>query len=395
MDIVLDNVHDYQSEVLSVLRSWDIHFNVKVQDTHPDIVSLTAKCHALASVIGDIPITPSMQQRIDSLNILRAVRGTTGIEGTDVSEEEVREIINAPLSKSILAALFVAPLPADKLVRYVARLLHKIPNCSLSEDLIYKLHEITTQNIDYPHNVPGRYRTFPVTAGEYIPPREEVKIRELMKHFISWFNEREPTGWDPIIQAIVGHFYVISIHPFGDGNGRTSRAVESFLLYKAGINARGFYSLANYYYQERDKYEQFLDKVRFETDGDLTPFILFALQGLASELEWVHREVLSGIKRIAFRDLSREMLSSNKITTKSGGRMLNFLLVLGDELVSVRDIRQGKHRLSSIYNNLTEKTLSRDINYLKEKELIMQDNGNIRTNIEYMDRFTPPHELIR
>ncbi len=380
------------------MRSWDVHFNAKVQDTHPDIVSLTAKCQALASVIGAIPITPSMQQRIDSLNILRAVRGTTGIEGADVSEEEIEEILNAPLGKSILPPSRSRHEKeirnADKLVRYVARLLHKIPNYPLSEDLVRRLHEITTQNIDYQHNVPGQYRTFPVTAGEYVPPREGVKVRELMKYFISWFNEREPTSWNPIIRAIVGHFYVISIHPFGDGNGRTSRAVESFLLYKAGINARGFYSLANYYYIERDKYEQLLDQVRFETGGDLTPFILFALQGLASELEWVHREVLSGIKRIAFKDLAREILYSES-ATKAAGRMLSFLLELEDELVSVRDIRQGKHRLSSIYNHLTEKTLSRDINYLKKKELLMQDNGNIRANIEYMDRFTPPHELIR
>ena len=45
-----------------------------------------------------------------------------------------------------------------------------------------------------------------------------------------WFAEGKPRTWDPAVRAIAAHFYVISIHPFGDGNGRTSRAVESFLL---------------------------------------------------------------------------------------------------------------------------------------------------------------------
>jgi len=379
------------------MPSWDVHFDVKVQTTYPEIVALTAKCHALASVIGNIPITPSMQQKIDSLNILRAVRGTTGIEGTEVTEEEVKDIINAAPSKSVLPPSRSRHEKevhnADKLVRYVARLLRSSPNCPLSEDLIRKSHNITTQNIDYPHNVPGQYRTFAVTAGNYIPPREGSKIQELMTNFIYWFNEREPTDWDPIIRAIVAHFYVVSIHPFGEGNGRTSRAVESFLLYKAGINVRGFYSLANYYYQERDAYVQYLDKVRFETDSNITPFILFALKGLASELEGVHKDVLLEIKRIAFKDLARELLQ-DKLATKSGERLLNFILNLGEETVSIRDIRRGEHGLASLYSNLAQKTLSRDLNYLKDLELILQNNGNIRANIDYMDRFMPPHELI-
>jgi hypothetical protein len=75
--------------------------------------------------------------------------------------------------------------------------------------------------------------------------------------------------------------------------------------------------------------------------------------------------------------------------------MLNFMLALGEEVVSVKDLRQRKHRLAAIYQGLTDKTLSRDLNYLKGKELLLQDNGNIRANIDYMDRFTPPHELMR
>jgi len=377
------------------MRSWDVHFNMRINIDDRELVSLLAQCHALASVIGRIPITPSRQARIDRLNILRAVRGTTGIEGADLTENEVRLIIDKPNERTL-------PLGRErqeqegrnavKLMKYVARLLTTSLDCPLTEALIRKLHKITTEKINYDNNIPGKYRDFAVHAGDYIAPEPE-KVRELMKQFIAWFNEEKPTGWDAVVGAIVAHFYVISIHPFGDGNGRTSRAVESFLLYRAGINARGFYSLANYYYQQRAKYAWYLDHVRFETEGDLTPFVVFALKGLAGGLAEVHNEVLLEVQEIAFRDYAREELR-DKLATESGKRMLDFIFLLGHDSVSVRSIQRREHALASLYRGLTTKTLSRDLNYLKERQLLLLEKGSVRLNLDIMKGFIPPYDVI-
>ena len=140
-----------------------------------------------------------------------------------------------------------------------------------------------------------------------------------MSEFIHWFNTGTPTSWDPVIRAIVAHFYVVSIHPFGDGNGRTSRAVESFLLYKAGVNVRGYYSLANYFYRNRPEYIDSLNLVQMRGENDLTQFVAFALTGLVEELEEVHSEVLEEVRIIAFRDFARENLASDdKLGTPAG-----------------------------------------------------------------------------
>jgi hypothetical protein len=277
-------------------------------------------------------------------------------------------------------------------MRYVARLLGRDPDCALDENLIRTFHKITTQKIDYPNNTPGRYRDFPVSAGDYIPPRDGSEVQRLMGEFVSWFNEGPPRAWNPVIRAIVAHFYVVSIHPFGEGNGRTSRAVESFLLYQAGINARGFYSLANYYYKHREEYVWHLNHARFETNGDLTPLVLFALKGLASELEEVHREVLLEVREIAFRDYLRDQLS-DRLATEAGDRVLNFVIALGTQSVSVKAIRRGEHPLSRFYIHLTSKTLSRDLNYLAHRQLVTIENGKVRANLDTMGRFTAPQEL--
>ncbi|MBK9546926.1 MAG: Fic family protein [Dehalococcoidia bacterium] len=58
--------------------------------------------------------------------------------------------------------------------------------------------------------------------------------------FVRWLNTPPASNWPPIARAIAAHFYFISVHPFGDGNGRTA-FVGGFLLYQAKVNALGFY----------------------------------------------------------------------------------------------------------------------------------------------------------
>ena len=381
------------------MPKWNLHFNMHLDVQYHEIVRLVARAQALADVILGIPIPPPIKDKLDALNILRAVRGTTGIEGAELTEEEVRQIMESPRKKSVLpqgrSREEQEARNAEKLMHYVAENLNKDSNLPLTERLVCRFHEITTKGIDYPNNIPGKYRTHDVHAGSYIPPSGK-DVKELMREFIQWFNTGVPRDWDPIIKAIVAHFYVISIHPFGDGNGRTSRGVESFLLYRANVNPRSFYSLANYYYKYRQEYVQFLNHVRFNSNDDLTPFVLFALKGLVSELEQVHAEVLASVKRIAFRDYARELLSLyDKLGSSSGERMTTLLAILsGGDIVSLKAVRSGEHMLSGLYAKLTAKTLSRDINFLKKHKLVIVVGDELRANLDIMTRYVPPREFI-
>src|SRR3990167_6650661 len=84
------------------MPSWDVRFDSRVQTDNLTVVSLVAKYHALASVINNIPITPKRALKLDRLNIMRTVRGTTGIEGAQLTEEEVKSIMETPLGTKIL-----------------------------------------------------------------------------------------------------------------------------------------------------------------------------------------------------------------------------------------------------------------------------------------------------
>ena len=73
--------------------------------------------------------------------------------------------------------------------------------------------------------------------------------------------------------------------------------------------------------------------------------------------------------------------------------MLHFLLGLGREPVSLKALRSGKHKSSRLYRNLTAKTLSRDLNFLKQHELIVVEGAELRANLDIMTRHTPPFEF--
>ena len=84
------------------LPSWSVHFDLTVRAETPQVIRDLARIHALASVIRGIPIPPHVQHRLDRLNILRAARGTIGIEGTELSEEEVELVMDSPPDRPAL-----------------------------------------------------------------------------------------------------------------------------------------------------------------------------------------------------------------------------------------------------------------------------------------------------
>lgn len=376
------------------MPTWKIDFSYRLDMTNPELVTNAARVESLAKVIHGIPLPPAVQFRIDRLNILRAVRGTTGIEGTEVSETEVSEIMAAGPQQQVLPP---SRRRAEQEVRnarevmdYVANVLRGTPDQPVTEELVRKLHELTTKDIDYPNNEPGRYRNHAVQAGTYVPPRTGDEVRALMEEFVEWLRTGPSKAWPAPIRAIAAHFYLISIHPFGDGNGRTARGLESFLLYQGGINARGFYSLSNFYYLNRPEYIDMLDFTRFKSKGDLTPFVRFALEGLVAEQEAVHEEILNEVTIIAFRDYARETLSTQgKLATDSGQRMFMFLLGLAEGSVEVSQLRRGGHHLSTLYRDVTTKTISRDLNYLRKHNLITVEGNVVSANIDRMRDFMP------
>jgi Fic family protein len=70
--------------------------------------------------------------------------------------------------------------------------------------------------------------------------------------FLDWFNVDQHD--DPVVKAGLAHLWLVTIHPFDDGNGRIARAVGDMALARAEQSAQWYYSLSAQIQRERNDY---------------------------------------------------------------------------------------------------------------------------------------------
>ena len=105
-----------------------------------------------------------------------------------------------------------------------------------------------------------------------------------MQELISWL--REESGIDPVLIAGIAQFQLVHIHPFVDGNGRTSRLLSTLCLYRAGYDFKRLFTISEYYDRDRSAFYRAIQAVS-EQGMDLTGWLEFFVGGLATQLEEV------------------------------------------------------------------------------------------------------------
>ena len=82
------------------------------------------------------------------------------------------------------------------------------------------------------------------------PPADRLEGE--MQRFLAWFDARSAT--DGLLRAGLAHLWLVTIHPFEDGNGRIARAVADQALARSEASGQRFYSLSGQIQQERSDY---------------------------------------------------------------------------------------------------------------------------------------------
>lgn len=102
----------------------------------------------------------------------------------------------------------------------------------LSEGNIKSIHSLILREID--NQNAGKYRAenVVISGAKHIPPKHD-EINHLMQKLISEYNN-DWKDYHPVIKATLLHGEFVKIHPFIDGNGRTSRLLLNLELMKNG-----------------------------------------------------------------------------------------------------------------------------------------------------------------
>lgn len=147
----------------------------------------------------------------------------------------------------------------------------------LDEWTIKNLHQLVLKNIDADNA--GRYRQVNVliSGAEHRPP-SALQVPEQMAAFSQWCSN-EAQQLHPVERAARIHGEFVKIHPFVDGNGRTSRLLMNLELMKAGFPATVIEVAQRLdYYQALDKahctgdYSDFIQLVAKAVENSFAPY---------------------------------------------------------------------------------------------------------------------------
>ena len=195
----------------------------------------------------------------ESIN-LEWTYNSNGIEGNTLTLRETQVVLEGITvgGKSIKEHL--EAINHEKAILFLDDLVKD--NEPISEWNIKNIHQLVLKDID--NENAGRYRKENVTikGATHIPP-DYLKLPELMEKLILTYNTW--SEYHPIIQAALLHGELVKIHPFVDGNGRTSRLLMNLVLMNNGYNPVIIKK------ESRLKYYEALDKAHIT--GNYTDFV--------------------------------------------------------------------------------------------------------------------------
>jgi Fic family protein len=251
-------------------------------------------------------------RRMSQRALLLEAHHTTHIEGTQLSIEQAEQL---------WAGRDVTGADADdvrELLNYrrafelVGEYLSS--GAPVSEGLIREIHKQLVDGVRGGRAMPGEWRKIQnfvankTGAIVYTPP-PAAEVAPLMRELVEWL--RDEGEIHPVLVAGIAQFQLVHIHPFVDGNGRTSRLLSTLCLYRAGYDFKRLFTISEYYDRDRTAFYSALQGVR-QAAMDLTGWLEFFVTGLSTQLQEVkakgeqaiRAEVIATAKKLNSRQSS-------------------------------------------------------------------------------------------
>ena len=153
------------------------------------------------------------------------------IEGNTLTLQETALVVNEGITifgKSMREHLeAINHAEAIDYIKEVAK-----QDIGISQRTIKEIHALVLHGIDRENA--GSYRTVPVISGSTHVPPQPYLLEKLMEDFMLAFQRMEKENVHPVIIAAYLHNELVRIHPFIDGNGRTSRLLMNLYLLQKG-----------------------------------------------------------------------------------------------------------------------------------------------------------------
>lgn len=229
----------------------------------------------------------------------RAIAASNSIEGYVASVDDVVDIMagEAPVdaSESVTAEIE----GYRQAMSCIQRLGTAKPDFAYSKGLLNALHFMMQGH----HLVkrPGWWRGGPVYVTSADEPGEIAytapdadDVPRLTGELVSWLNEGDLEA-PVLVRAAMAHVNLVSIHPWPDGNGRMSRALQTLVLAREGILSPEFSSIEEWLGRARNTH-RYYDQLAalgavWEPWRDTLPWVRFCLRAHHQQAQTVERRI--------------------------------------------------------------------------------------------------------
>lgn len=222
---------------------------------------------------------PSLFTSLQKIAVVQSVKGSNAIEGIVTTDKRIEEIVNES----------AAPMNHNEMeiagYRDALSLIHQNhENMTLNESTVLNLHRILLSQTNFSYG--GNYKTDDNVIRETYAdgtsrirflPISAKETKDAMTQLIYAYQEaRDDSGIDQLLLIPCFILDFLCIHPFRDGNGRMSRLLTLFLLYKADFDISKYVSFEEQINKMKGKYYEDLKKNSdgwHENKNDYIPFI--------------------------------------------------------------------------------------------------------------------------
>jgi Fic family protein len=341
-------------------------------------------------------LRPDAANDLLQVYLVRGALATTAIEGNTLSEEQALGVANGtlrlPPSQEYLGREIENILAAFREIRDEVFAVQPHAEIPLTVEKIKHYNRLILDDLDVEEGVePGEIRTHSVVVGTY-RGAPAADCERLLSRLCRWLNSDDFRSEDAqlalplaIVKAVVAHLYLAWIHPFGDGNGRTARLLELQILLSSGFAMPTTQLLSNHYNATRSEYYRQLGAA--SATGSPLDFIHYAVEGFVDEL----RAQLDRIWSMQYADRWEQLVHQTfgEVRSAPDRRRLRLVKDLSRISISPADgvgfpglkpvargeLRHLSPQLAELYAGKTERTLTRDLDDLLRRELILRFEG--------------------
>jgi len=275
------------------------------------------------------PLPVSAVKKLKEQFEIEMTYNSNAIEGNSLTLKETYLVINEGLTiKGKPLKDHLEAKNHQEALEYLYDIIDSNKKNTFSENLIRSLNQIVQQNID--KEWAGRYRNSAVIIGgaDHRPP-EALEIPKMMNNLIDWVGDNKKK-MHPVELASILHHKLVYIHPFFDGNGRTSRLAMNIILMQVG------FPLVIVMKNDRKRYYKTLS---LADKGDYALFVNFIGRAVERTLD-IYLKILTPSKKNKEKFISlAELAKESKFTEK----YLNLLARSG----KLEAHKEGRNWLSS------------------------------------------------